>query len=154
MTLTRPAARRGHQLRSLVSLLQRSCPLVTNLLSLVKATDHASGKFFVRYAEGMVNPDRIRPYEDIAARLRAAREAYGESLIPPRVVGQQEFAEKAGLKHSQYKNWESGAFQCSLSGARALRKTYGLSLDFIFEGILDALPMSLRSALSDKLLDK
>jgi transcriptional regulator with XRE-family HTH domain len=66
---------------------------------------------------------------------------------------QSEYAAKAGLKRAQLNNWESGDFQVGLAGARALRNTYGLSLDFIYEGSLDALDMSLRKAMLDNPID-
>lgn len=66
---------------------------------------------------------------------------------------QKEYAAKAGLKRAQLNNWESGDYRVSIDGARALRRTYGLSLDFIFEGIADALPMTLRNALLESPLE-
>ena len=66
---------------------------------------------------------------------------------------ESEYAAKAGLKRAQLNNWESGDFQVGLAGARALRNKYGLSLDFIYEGSLDALDMSLRKAMLDNLID-
>lgn len=83
-----------------------------------------------------------KPYADIAERLRWHRSLEG--------LEQRDYAEKAGLKRSQLSNWESGDYRLSLDGARALRKTYGLSLDFMFEGIDDALPMTLRAAWRDR----
>jgi transcriptional regulator with XRE-family HTH domain len=83
-----------------------------------------------------------KPFGDIAARLRWHRALEG--------LEQKEYAEKAGLKRSQLSNWESGDYRLSLDGARSLRRTYGLSLDFMFEGIDDALPMTLRAAWRDK----
>lgn len=83
-----------------------------------------------------------KPFGDIAERLRWHR-----SLLEK---DQAEYAEQAGLKRSQLSNWESGNSRISIDGARALRQTYGLSLDFIYEGIADALPMTLRSAWIDR----
>jgi DNA-binding XRE family transcriptional regulator len=83
-----------------------------------------------------------KPYGDIAERIRWHRALEG--------MEQKEYAEKAGLKRSQLSNWESGDYRLSLDGARALRVTYGLSLDFMFEGIDDALPMTLRAAWRDR----
>jgi DNA-binding XRE family transcriptional regulator len=79
-----------------------------------------------------------KPFSDIAERLRWHRGLEG--------LDQKEYAEKAGLKRAQLSNWETGDYRLSLDGARALRRTYGLSLDFIYEGIDDALPMTLRAA--------
>lgn len=82
-----------------------------------------------------------KTYSDVAARIRWHRELLG--------LTQKEYAEKAGLKRAQLNNWESGDFQVGLAGARALRKTYGLSLDFIYEGDEQALDMTLRKELLD-----
>lgn len=83
-----------------------------------------------------------KPFDDIAERIRWHRALLG--------LTQQEYAAKAGLKRAQLNNWESGDYRLSIDGARALRKTYGLSLDFMYEGIEDALPMTLRQAWMDK----
>lgn len=90
----------------------------------------------------MIKPDRIRPYQDIADRLRAAREVEG--------ADQRTFAEAAGLKYTQYKNWESGAYRIGLDGALALRERYGITLEFIYIGDVDSLPMSWRKELSSR----
>jgi transcriptional regulator with XRE-family HTH domain len=82
------------------------------------------------------------PYGEIAARIRWHRAV--ENL------NQTEYAEKAGIRRSQLSNWETGQQRVSVDGAIALRRTYGLSLDFIYEGIDDTLPMTLRQALRDK----
>jgi DNA-binding XRE family transcriptional regulator len=82
------------------------------------------------------------PFGDIAERIRWHRTLLG--------MEQKEYAEKAGLQRSQLSNWETGATRLSLNGARALRITYGLSLDFMYEGIDDALSMTLRNAWRDR----
>lgn len=86
------------------------------------------------------------PYGDIAARIRWHRALQG--------LNQAEYASMAGLKRPQVSNWELGQQRVSIDGAMALRRTYGLSLDFIYEGIEDALPMTLRKALLDNPVDK
>jgi len=85
--------------------------------------------------------ENTRPYAEIAARIKWHRSVTGRT--------QEEYAAAAGLTRQQLNNWENGQKRIGLDGARALRKTYGLSLDFIYEGIADALPMNLRNALSD-----
>jgi transcriptional regulator with XRE-family HTH domain len=87
-----------------------------------------------------------KPYSDIAARIIWHRKLLG--------LTQVEYAEKAGLKRAALNNWESGDFQIGLAAARSLRNTYGLSLDFIYEGVVDALPMNLRKALLESPIDK
>lgn len=83
-----------------------------------------------------------KPFADIAERIRRHRTLEG--------MTQDEYAAKAGLKRPQLNNWESGDYRLSLDGALALRRTYGLSLDFMFEGIDDALSMTLRAAWRDR----
>lgn len=82
-----------------------------------------------------------RPFSDIADRIKWHRTLEG--------LTQDDYAKRAGLKRTQLKNWENGDYRLSLDGALALRKTYGLSLDFLFCGIDDALPMTLRKAWRD-----
>lgn len=82
------------------------------------------------------------PFAEIAARIRWHRSLEG--------LNQTDYATKAGVKRSQLSNWETGQQRVSVDGAMALRETYGLSLDFIYAGIDDALPMTLRQALRDK----
>ena len=82
---------------------------------------------------------KTRPFEDIATRLKWHR---------TKVLGQTqaEFVESIGVKRSAYSLWEAGTQRLSLDGALVLRKKYGLSLDFLYEGNDDALPMALRNA--------
>lgn len=87
-----------------------------------------------------------KPYADQAARIVWHRNLLGYT--------QHEYASRAGLKRAAINNYESGDYQVGLAAARALRKTYGLSLDFIYEGEDEALPMNLRKALLDSPIDK
>lgn len=80
------------------------------------------------------------PFRDIAERLLAAQESLG--------VTAKSFAEGAGLSKTQMSNWQTGQVRISLEGALALRETYGLSLDFIYFGNLDALPYRLAKELA------
>jgi len=79
-----------------------------------------------------------RPFGDIADRLIWHRTFEG--------LDQKAYAERAGLKRAQLSNWETGSYRLSLDGALALRATYGLSLDFIYAGNAETLPMTLRAA--------
>ncbi|MAQ82225.1 helix-turn-helix domain-containing protein [Psychromarinibacter halotolerans] len=88
-----------------------------------------------------MSSDPQKPFADIAARLVWHRELEG--------MTQQEYAERIGVKRSRLSQWEGGHHRLSLDGALALRRTFGLSLDFMFEGIDDALPMTLRRAWRD-----
>ncbi|PQO23384.1 hypothetical protein C2I36_08030 [Rhodobacteraceae bacterium WD3A24] len=84
-----------------------------------------------------MNPEE-KPYADIAARLKWHRELEG--------LDQRAYAAAIGVKRSTYSLWEAGSHRLSLNGALALRRRWGLSLDFMYEGIDDALPMTLRRA--------
>lgn len=88
--------------------------------------------------------DKPRPYADIAERLKWHREQVIKSAT------QEAYATSIGVKRSAYSLWEAGTHRLSLDGALALRAKYGLSLDFMYEGIDDALPMTLRNAWRDK----
>lgn len=83
-----------------------------------------------------------RPYSDIAERLKWHRTLLG--------MTQKEYAMSVGKKREAYSLWEAGTHRLSLDGALALRRKYGLSLDFMYEGIDDALPMTLRNAWHDR----
>ncbi|NVK57308.1 MAG: helix-turn-helix transcriptional regulator [Alteromonadaceae bacterium] len=79
-----------------------------------------------------------KPFEDIASRLLWHRELEG--------LTQQQYADAIGVKRSTLNNWESGVYRLSLDGALAIRERFGLSLDFLYAGIDDALAMTLRRA--------
>lgn len=118
-------------------MILRHAPSMTNFLDLVNPTDTASRQIPWRgIIRAMEKSDR--PFADIAERIRWHRALEG--------VDQKTYAAKAGLNRNQLSNWESGDYRISLDGARALRKTYGLSLDFIIEGNDEALSMTLRKA--------
>lgn len=89
---------------------------------------------------GMENTPR--PFSDIAERIKWHRATLG--------MKQDAYAESIGIKRSALSLWEAGTHRLSLDGALALRTKYGLSLDFMYEGIDDALPMTLRNAWRDK----
>ena len=81
----------------------------------------------------------------IAARLKSSREAISEH-------GPKEFYEGAGITGNPYYNWESdsGKYRISVENAGKLRDRYGLTLDWIFLGMLDTLPQKVATALSSK----
>lgn len=83
-----------------------------------------------------------RPFDDIAERLRWHRELMN--------MTQDAYADAIGVKRARYSLWETGDHRLSLDGALFLRKRWGLSLDFMYEGIDDALPMTLRNAWRDR----
>lgn len=71
--------------------------------------------------------------EAIGRRLRAARLALG-------YTDKDKFAQDAGIGPQTYGPWELGRREISREGAKLLRRRYGLSLDFIYFGNMDALP--------------
>lgn len=90
-----------------------------------------------------MDPLKPRPYADIAERLKWHR----EEIVK---MTQDEYASSIGHKRAALSLWEAGTHRLSLDGALALRTRYGLSLDFMYEGIDDALPMTLRNAWRDR----
>lgn len=89
-----------------------------------------------------VMEQKVRPYSDIAERLKWHRSTVG--------LSQEDYAASIGVKRSAFSLWEAGTHRLSLDGALALRSKYALSLDFMYEGIDDALPMTLRNAWRDR----
>lgn len=87
-----------------------------------------------------------RPFADIADRIVWHRDLEG--------LEQKDYAKRLGVTRSSLNNWESGNYRLSIDGALALRRTFGLSLDFMYEGIDDALPMTLRQAWRERPLVK
>lgn len=87
-----------------------------------------------------------KPYADIGERIRAGRVALE--------YNQTDFAKAAGFSKSQVSNWESGLHRPSLDACISLRETFGLSIDFIVFGNLDALPHRIARALESKPLVK
>lgn len=86
-----------------------------------------------------MDQDKIRPFADIAERLKWHRETIIDAT-------QLEYARSIGVKRAALSLWEAGTHRLSLDGALALRNKYGVSLDFMYEGNDDALPMTLRNA--------
>jgi transcriptional regulator with XRE-family HTH domain len=87
--------------------------------------------------------DKPRPFSEIADRLRWHRELMG--------LTQADYAAGIRTKRAAYSLWEAGTHRLSLDGALALRHKHGLSLDFLYLGDDDALPMALRNAWRDSL---
>jgi transcriptional regulator with XRE-family HTH domain len=73
--------------------------------------------------------------EAIADRLAKTRKALG--LTP------SEFADGAGIKRNTYSQWESAKGRPQIDQAIALCKKYGLTLDWIYFGTPDGLPLRL-----------
>lgn len=80
-----------------------------------------------------------KPFSDIGERLLWHRELLG--------LEQLEYVSKTKtVKRSAYSNWETGSSRLSLNGAIEICEAYGLSLDFLYFGNADTLPMALRNA--------
>lgn len=82
-----------------------------------------------------------KAYQDIAARIKWHRR-----LLK---LNQEDYAGLINVKRSALANWEAGHKRVSLDASLVMRAKFGLSLDFIYEGIEDALPMTLRNELLD-----
>ncbi|WP_339113281.1 helix-turn-helix transcriptional regulator [Thioclava sp. GXIMD2076] len=70
--------------------------------------------------------------EAIGARLRRVREILG--------LSQAEFAEKAGMTKQTLNGFETGRRELTRNAAKSLRKTYGLSFEFMYFGNKADLP--------------
>lgn len=114
---------------------------LAKLFSNFQANNSPARQFSCQATLGDMSND-ARPYADIAERLLWHRSLLG--------LSQAEYAEKLGVKRSAYSLWEAGSHRLSLNGALALRQRFGLSLDFMYAGIDDALPMTLRNAWLDR----
>ncbi|WP_425537495.1 helix-turn-helix transcriptional regulator [Phaeobacter gallaeciensis] len=66
----------------------------------------------------------------------------------------KEFAEQADVSPKSYSQWESGDFRISIDGAIKIQSRYGISLDFIYTGRLDTLPIKMASAVASSPLLK
>lgn len=115
---------------------------MTNNLSLRKTNEVVFRQIYC-HGNTVAMKNQDRPYTDIAEKLIWHREEI-EKLT------QSEYALQCGLKRAALNNWESGQFRLSLNAALKIRKRYGLSLDFLYEGNDDALPMTLRKAWRDR----
>lgn len=70
--------------------------------------------------------------EAVGARLKRVREIMG--------LTKKEFAERAQLSEQVYGPFENARRELSLTAAKKLRRTYGLSLEFMYFGKIDDLP--------------
>jgi DNA-binding transcriptional regulator YiaG len=135
--LKRVRRKRGDETDDMILLHVRTMP---SFLTSVKPSELVLCQV-PELSQNMGMTSDTKPFSDIAERILWHRKLLG--------MEQKEYAERAGLQRSQLSNWETGATRLSLDGARALRRTYGLSLDFMYEGIDEALSMTLRNAWSD-----
>lgn len=70
--------------------------------------------------------------EAVAARLEKVRSILG--------LSKKEFAERAGMSEQVYGPFENARRDLSLDGAKKLRRTYGLPLEFMYFGKVEDLP--------------
>lgn len=112
---------------------------IAKSLSICKAKHAMSRQLSWPIMLAPMDESKIRPFADIAERLKWHRECVVD-------MTQAEYAASIGFKRGAYSLWEAGTHRLSLDGALALRRKYGLSTDFMYEGIDDALPMTLRNA--------
>lgn len=83
--------------------------------------------------------DREDDIEAVAVRLKRVRTILG--------LSKKDFAERAGIGEQVYGPFENAKRELSLNAAKKLRKTYGLSLEFMYFGKIDDLPHRIASAL-------
>lgn len=94
----------------------------------------AKGKKSQREAERQADIDRI------AARLKLGRKALG--------LKSSELCKIAGIARNTYSQWENAKGRPPLDQARVLRRLFGFSLDWLYEGDRSGLPMKLVTAMA------
>lgn len=82
----------------------------------------------------------------IGTRLGAAREALGWT--------QKDFAEAVELSPQAWNNWEKGRQLIPPESALRFCERFGLTMDFIYAGKLDALPTNLSKEIASKLRER
>lgn len=85
--------------------------------------------------------DRKAEAIQIAERLKLARAALNLKAA--------EVCRMTGIKPNAYSNWENGHSRPKLDEARVLRRTFGYTLDWIYEGDRSGLPMKLATAIAE-----
>lgn len=109
-----------------------------NFLECVKQNNRTYAMTQVSSILGSMPTSADKPYADIGDRLKWHRDLLG--------VDQAEYVKRMKtVKRSAYSNWEVGSSRLSLNGAIEVCEAYGLSLDFLYFGNADTLPMALRS---------
>lgn len=90
-----------------------------------------------RHNNSVFDDDKY-PHRDIGLRLQAIRESTG--------LNPTEFTELIGVNYTRYLNWESGQRRLLPDEAIKLCEKFDVSLDFIYRGILSALPEKILKA--------
>lgn len=77
-----------------------------------------------------------------AKRLRAIRDYLGFERS-------MDFADAIGAPRKSYSQWESGQFRISLEYAAKIQEQFGITLDYIYLGISDALSHKAATSLKE-----
>ncbi len=77
--------------------------------------------------------------KDIGDRLRWHRDLLG--------LTQEDYAELIQTERPIYGHWETGRNRLSINGGLRIRAKHGLTLDFLYTGDVNSLPLVLRHAL-------
>lgn len=77
----------------------------------------------------------------IADRLRIGRKVLG--------LKSSELCELTGIARNTYSQWENGKGRPPLDMARVLRRQFGFTLDWLYEGDPSGLPMKLAQAIAE-----
>ena len=83
-----------------------------------------------------------RSLDAIAARLRAARAAFG--------LSQLEFSRRAGIAGNTYNQYEQAKSLPRLDWANHICDTYGVTLDWIYRGDISGLPVHIANLLASR----
>jgi len=83
----------------------------------------------------MANTPPQSEVEQIAARLRAGRAALG--------LSQTELCRLSKIAKNTYNQWEQAIGRPQLDQAKLLRRAFGFTLDWIYEGDTSGLPQAL-----------
>jgi transcriptional regulator with XRE-family HTH domain len=78
-------------------------------------------------------------FKDIGDRLRWHRDLLG--------LSQDDYSKLIQTERPIYSHWETGRSRLSLDGALRIREKHGLTLDFLYTGDDNTLPLAFRHAL-------
>jgi transcriptional regulator with XRE-family HTH domain len=81
----------------------------------------------------MARRSTIHPTDPIARRLYFSRTALGYD-------SQEQFAVGAGIARNTYNEYEKAKRPLTLESARRLQRRYGLTLEWLMDGVADRLP--------------
>jgi transcriptional regulator with XRE-family HTH domain len=84
-------------------------------------------------------PRSSTPAADTLTELGRRLRDYREALT----MNQAEFAKGAGLAVNTYNQWEQGKKRPDVAGAARICDAHGLTLDYIYRGKTDGLPVAI-----------